>query len=207
MYRRCLYCKDGEADIQLLSRWSLNSDVPSGLQLFNVSGEGTTFMGHQFKIVDGKYFPYFTYERASEEPGTVVYPRDSLITRMINTVAPRLNFTYTVREPLDGQWGILKEDGTWTGIVGELQNQLVDFTMDSTLTPQRAAVLDYSRVYIDESVVILSSKPRPLPEYLSLIRPFEVHFSLVFCNNSNVWRRTKKTLDHLSQSYFQQDND
>lgn len=68
---------------------------------------------------------------------------------------------------------MLQEDGTWTGIVGELQNQQADFTMDSTLTPQRAVVLDYARVYIDESVVILSSKPRPLPEYLSLIRPFE----------------------------------
>ncbi|XP_050710169.1 uncharacterized protein LOC126994944, partial [Eriocheir sinensis] len=46
--------------------------------------------------------------------------------------------------------------------------------MDLTLTPQRAAIVEYGRVYIGEEMAILSLKPRPLPEYLALFRPLEV---------------------------------
>ncbi|MPC36940.1 Glutamate receptor ionotropic, delta-2 [Portunus trituberculatus] len=75
---------------------------------------------------------------------------------------------FEVREPWDNQWGLPAGGGNWTGIVGELLYEKADFCMDLTLTPQRAEVVQYSRVFIDESVVVLSSKPRPLPEYLSL---------------------------------------
>ena len=37
-----------------------------------------------------------------------------------------MNFTYTVTEPPDGQWGAIRPDGTWTGMVGMLQEEKVD---------------------------------------------------------------------------------
>ena len=83
-----------------------------------------------------------------------------------------------MREPWDNQWGLPAEGGNWTGIVGELLYEKADFCMDLTLTPQRAEVVQYSRVFIDESVVELSSKPRPLPQYLSLVRPLEGTWSV-----------------------------
>lgn len=55
-----------------------------------------------------------------------------------------------------------------------------DFCMDLTLTPQRAEVVEYSRVFIDESVVILSPKPMPLPEFFSLVRPLNGKLKLTF---------------------------
>ena len=75
-----------------------------------------------------------------------------------------------MREPEDNQWGLPVSGGNWTGIVGELQHEKADFCMDLTLTPQRAKVAEY-KLYIDESIVIISTKPQPLPEYLSLVRP------------------------------------
>ncbi|XP_071546566.1 uncharacterized protein [Panulirus ornatus] len=170
-YRRCLYCSSGEVDMQLLRRWDLSSGLPKDLTLFPQHPEN--FMGHMFKVVAKNYFPYISYETTSEAPGAVVSLQDSLNTRMMNTMAFHLNFTYEVREPQDGQWGVPGEGDNWTGIVGDLQHQQADFSMDLTLTPKRAEVVEYCRVYIDESVVILSSKPRPLPEFMSLIRPFE----------------------------------
>ena len=92
---------------------------------------------------------------------------------------------YEVREPTDKQWGVPGGGGNWTGIVGTLQHELADFSMDLTLTPGRAEVVEYSRVYIDESIVILSSKPKPLPEYLSVIRPLAGTFGnevLISCS-------------------------
>ena len=36
-----------------------------------------------------------------------------------------MNFTYTLRKPSDGQWGVLK-NGKWTGMIGALQRKEVD---------------------------------------------------------------------------------
>ncbi|MPC91379.1 Glutamate receptor ionotropic, delta-1 [Portunus trituberculatus] len=88
--------------------------------------------------------------------------------------------SYVVREPEDGLWGLRTPTGNWTGTVGTLQHEKADFSMDLTLTPQRTAVLDFCRVYIGEEMAILSLKPRPLPEYLSLFRPFEGDTSKIF---------------------------
>ena len=38
-----------------------------------------------------------------------------------------MNFTYTVTEPPDGKWGAIRPDGTWSGMVGMLQEKQVDF--------------------------------------------------------------------------------
>ena len=36
-----------------------------------------------------------------------------------------MNFTYTVIQPPDGQYGALLPDGTWSGMVGMLQREEV----------------------------------------------------------------------------------
>ena len=38
----------------------------------------------------------------------------------------RLNFTYTVKTPKDGAWGVVNEDGSWTGMIGSLINKDCD---------------------------------------------------------------------------------
>ena len=40
-----------------------------------------------------------------------------------------MNFTYTMKRPLDGSWGSLNSDGSWTGIVGELHADQADIGM------------------------------------------------------------------------------
>ena len=31
-----------------------------------------------------------------------------------------MNFTYVLKKPPDGQWGVKKPDGSWSGMIGEL---------------------------------------------------------------------------------------
>ena len=40
-----------------------------------------------------------------------------------------LNFSYTTIVPPDGEWGALKDDGTWSGMVGQLHTKRVDIGM------------------------------------------------------------------------------
>ncbi|KAK4301561.1 hypothetical protein Pmani_026339 [Petrolisthes manimaculis] len=128
---------------------------------------------HKFRLVENEHFPHMSAERQSEEPGTLLHHRDSIGTRVIQAMSSSLNFTYEVREPMDGQWGMELEGGNWNGIVKDLQREEGDICLDLTVTPQRYQVIQYTGAYIQQSIVILSSKPRPLPEYMSLIRPFE----------------------------------
>ena len=40
-----------------------------------------------------------------------------------------LNFTFKLNISPDGQWGSLKDNGTWTGMVNELHQKRVDIGM------------------------------------------------------------------------------
>ena len=79
---------------------------------------------------------------------------------------------YEMRVPWDNQWGVSQEDGNWTGTVGTLQHHGADFSMLLSWLPSRMAVVDYSRVYISEPLVIVTRKPGPLPQIFALVRPF-----------------------------------
>ena len=37
-----------------------------------------------------------------------------------------MNFTYAVKQPPDRQWGAIQPDGSWTGMVNELQYKRAD---------------------------------------------------------------------------------
>ena len=52
-----------------------------------------------------------------------------------------MNFTYSVVEPPDGQWGAIRPDGTWTGMVGLLQEKKVDLCKKYTNCVYRARFL------------------------------------------------------------------
>ncbi|XP_063869662.1 glutamate receptor-like [Scylla paramamosain] len=170
LYTRCLYCDAGGSKLQLTQRWNL-SDLPQELTIF--PEQHKAFTGSMLRVVAKTYFPLFDYEPLSDKPGTLVTPKDSLCARMIATLAAAYNFTCVVREPEDGQWGLLTSNGNWTGLVGKLQYENADFSLDITVTLERSKVVDFTVPYVEEPVVILSPKPRPLPEYLSLVRPLE----------------------------------
>ena len=42
-----------------------------------------------------------------------------------------MNFTYKLRRPLDGQWGSLKDNGQWTGMIKELLLKEADIGMSN----------------------------------------------------------------------------
>ena len=52
-----------------------------------------------------------------------------IFAEVFNELTKLLNFSYTTIVPPDGEWGALKDDGTWSGMVGQLHNKRVDFGM------------------------------------------------------------------------------
>ncbi|KAK4301577.1 hypothetical protein Pmani_026355 [Petrolisthes manimaculis] len=142
---------------------------------------------HKFRLLEKDLFPYLSIERLNDEPGSLVRHRDSIGTRVLQALTSYMNFTYEVREPVDGHWGVELEGGIWTGIVKGLLIEEADFCLDLTVTPQRYPVIQFTGAYVDQSVALLTTKPRPLPEYLSLIRPFEWEVWLAVVAITAVW--------------------
>ncbi|XP_042242547.1 probable glutamate receptor isoform X1 [Homarus americanus] len=180
VYGRCLYCNKGDAQVQLLHRGNLTS----GLHGFNLfPDQMDNFWGHTFRAVTLRYMPFINYEQDGAEPGTPRTPLDSLNIRMLDIIASHFNFTYEIREPWDRNWGTPAGGGNWTGIVGTLQHEQADFSLDLTVTASRSLVVDYSRVYSNDPIVIITLKPAPLPRNLALTRPFEgeVWMSVIVC--------------------------
>ncbi|XP_071533847.1 glutamate receptor ionotropic, kainate glr-3-like [Panulirus ornatus] len=130
------------------------------------------------------------FRRNSDAPGTTLTPIDSVDIRMLNTFAAHANFTYEVREPSDGQWGVEKTDGNWTGIVGTLQYHLADFSLIIAVTPGRLQVMHFSCIYHQAYVAIFSLKPETLPQNLAIIRPFTGMIWLVLFASILVWSVT-----------------
>ncbi|XP_071533869.1 ionotropic receptor 21a-like [Panulirus ornatus] len=185
IYRRCLYCGNGEVDVQLLQRWHPSRVLQDLKSIFTEKLE--SFMGHRFKImaVHANYISRF--QRDSQSPGTTMTPVDSLDVRMLKAFAAHANFTYQVWEPRDRQWGLQIENGSWTGTVSVLQDQQADFSLLLTLTSSRMQAVQFSAIYLRTTIVILSLKPKLLPQHMAIIRPFPGILWLVLTVTILLW--------------------
>ncbi|KAK8405662.1 hypothetical protein O3P69_001863 [Scylla paramamosain] len=167
---RCMYCYPGGVPgVRVSPMWQAEQALPSHLQLF--PGGFEDMSGHSVRVVAKTLFPFMEFERHDPAPGAPVTPMDSLDVRMLDTVAEILNFTYVVRPPKDEQWGT-KVDGVWTGMVGTLEAEEADVSMMLFWSFARKQVIDFTRIYTNEPFVMITRKPRPLPQHLALVRPF-----------------------------------
>ncbi|XP_071535567.1 probable glutamate receptor [Panulirus ornatus] len=172
-----LFSERPHVEILLTSISSYLTQRPHGeILLTNISSYLTErlqdFMGHTLQVVTLSYFPFTDYQVNNEDTDGVLAPLDSLDTRILNTFAAHFNFTYEMREPWDGTWGVPLGGGNWSGIVGTLQHHKADFSLNLTPSAPRMRVISHSRIYSYDPLLIISLKPRPLPRHLALMRPF-----------------------------------
>ncbi|XP_071544961.1 probable glutamate receptor [Panulirus ornatus] len=143
-------------------------------------------MGHYFRVVALRHFPFMDYTTKSEEPGSIITPTDCLDARFLYTFAAKLNFTYEIREQRERKWGV-PTNGMFNGMMGELQREETDFCMIAAPTPERLQATEYSRGYPSAELVIVSQKPPLLPEYMALIRPFQGELWLALVISVVAW--------------------
>ncbi|MPC86076.1 hypothetical protein E2C01_080888 [Portunus trituberculatus] len=68
-----------------------------------------------------------------------------------------------VFEPADGKWGYEVSPGNFTGVLGEVQHRLADFSLDLSIVAEREMVIDFSIGYLLEPLTFVTSKPRVRP--------------------------------------------
>ena len=60
------------------------------------------------------------------EDNKQVYLENGMFVEAFMEMSKLLNFTYTCREPPDNQYGAVRADGTWNGMVGQLATDNAD---------------------------------------------------------------------------------
>ncbi|XP_060070631.1 glutamate receptor ionotropic, kainate 1-like [Ylistrum balloti] len=93
---------------------------------------------------------------------------------MLDHLAISLNFTYRLTMPADGAWGMEFENGSFNGLVGQMQRNEVDLTVaPMSIQTNREAVMDFSYPYYFEPTIMLLKKPDPSEtKWRTLIDPF-----------------------------------
>ncbi|XP_069951438.1 glutamate receptor ionotropic, delta-1-like [Cherax quadricarinatus] len=178
VYRRCMYCNNGEADARVISHWVITPKLQDIAHLFQ--DEVQTLAGHKLRVVAVPHFPYMDFEFNARDPGGIITVKDTVDKRLINTFAAALNFTYEIRAEPELTWG-LQENGVFTGMMGQLQREETDFCAAAGPSPERLKVVEFLRGYPSDLMTVTSLKPSLLPENLSLMRPFtgELWFALL----------------------------
>ena len=80
--------------------------------------------GAKLKVVTELQKPYITEMIPTGSPGE--FEMKGMYAEVFLALQYILNFTFTVTKPPDGQWGGLQSDGTWTGMIRELQDERAD---------------------------------------------------------------------------------
>lgn len=75
-----------------------------------------------------------------------------------------------IHERQDGKWG-LPVNGSFTGMMGQLEREEVDYCTLCGMTDTRNRVIDHLQSYPADGITVVSLKPSLLPQHFLLVRP------------------------------------
>ena len=91
------------------------------------------FQGLNFRVTTKDALPYVGLMKNADggllmggEDNKQVYLENGMFVEAFMEMSRLLNFTYSAREPPDNQYGAIRADGTWNGMVGELATDNAD---------------------------------------------------------------------------------
>ncbi|XP_068737794.1 glutamate receptor 2-like isoform X1 [Montipora capricornis] len=129
----------------------------------------------------------------TKEDGTVYYTGYCI--DLLNELARTLHFTYEIYVVPDGKYGALTENGTWNGMVGELDRKNADVAVGPlTATVLREKAVDFMMPFMcfTEDVLIRKRTSEKEIGFLQFMNPFKLE----------VWFCTLATIVIISISVF-----
>ncbi|XP_069995906.1 probable glutamate receptor [Penaeus vannamei] len=92
---------------------------------------------------------------------------------ILRVFAEKMNFDYELVQPPDHVWGVPLPDGNWTGMLGMLQRQEVEFALGPFgVTSSRETVCDFSVPVKTENSAILVTRPAQQSDVSGFLKPF-----------------------------------
>ncbi|XP_071514549.1 ionotropic receptor 21a-like [Panulirus ornatus] len=129
------------------------------------------FQGAVLKASSFNYEPVTFLHRA--ENGTVLL-RYGVVIEVVQAIARVLNISLKIIEtPNDETWGEKMGNGSWYGVMGQLQRQEVDIGLANLfITSHWLQVADLTAPYRSEAMLFMTRTEPPLPHWQALAFPF-----------------------------------
>ena len=129
------------------------------------------FNNKTFRVTSLAYS--FFQKKIKQANGSVKW--SGLTFEILDELARDLNFSYVVIEPPDGQWGIEKYDGNWTGMIRQVQKAEVDFAAAAfTVNNKREKVIDFAAPYFYDQSVVIMKRPADDTKIFLYAYPFRM---------------------------------
>ncbi|CAF0857800.1 unnamed protein product [Rotaria sordida] len=121
------------------------------------------------QVVTREEKPYVV--RKTHSNGSVYF--EGYCIDMLDEIARRLQFNYSIRIAKDAAYGKEDEKGQWSGIIGELTRRTADLGIGAlTITYPREQVIDFTKPFMTFGITILFRKPmRPRPNLFAFLEP------------------------------------
>ncbi|XP_050735872.1 glutamate receptor ionotropic, kainate 4-like [Eriocheir sinensis] len=113
-----------------------------GLNLLQVPVRQPDLTGLHIRCLAEEWPPFIMVDT---EGGKTISKISGISAEIWETLRELLNFTYSCNRSPDGEWGVLRPDGVWSGMIGELVRGAADVivgNVDQTL--QRSMVIDFA---------------------------------------------------------------
>ncbi|XP_050717496.1 ionotropic receptor 21a-like [Eriocheir sinensis] len=131
------------------------------------------FRGYQMRVVTFHFPPRIFMKEGEKGSKPMLYGVDIEVVRALEKA---LNFSVEFHRPSDGEmWGWEQENGSWTGLMGDLQRRKADLGVaDLYIMEQYFTIIDMSVEYDIEYLCFVNPVPGPLPQWIALSLPFPV---------------------------------
>ncbi|KAF8763753.1 Glutamate receptor ionotropic like protein [Argiope bruennichi] len=95
--------------------------------------------------------------------------------RFLHAILTGLGFQFDIVEAKDGQYGSLKADGNWTGMVGMVHRGEADLAFTTlAITEQRTEIIDFSPTYENVAPTFAYKKPGVTLPLFAYLYPFDI---------------------------------
>ncbi|XP_063840774.1 glutamate receptor U1-like [Scylla paramamosain] len=100
--------------------------------------------------------------------------------KLMEVLAQIMMFEYVLVRPPDGLWGAEQPDKSWSGMMGMVHREEVEFALGPfTITPQREAVSDFAIPLASENQAIIMQRPRQETDMGGFLKAFTMEVWLL----------------------------
>ncbi|XP_047485456.1 glutamate receptor ionotropic, kainate glr-3-like isoform X2 [Penaeus chinensis] len=144
--------------------------IPEMTNAQKVKAEARAILsGHVLSVVLKHRPPYVSLVK----DGRRVAAASGILIEVLDSMAEIYNFTYTLKLPDDDQWGSLKKDGSWTGMVGEVYRGEQEMALGPTsITEEREKAIDFTVPFDYEPWDILIPQSIQKIDFTAYLFPF-----------------------------------
>ena len=176
--------KNGDRITNDIATWNSNSQIIENLTVNDIWHRRSNLNGIVLTDVLLSHELIQIYSKVDED-GNV--DAKGYTVDVMNMLMKQMNFTRKVIQPPDGQWGVLKENGHFNGIVGQLQQGLGDFSSAGlTIVLERSLAIDYSTTFYQGilTMVTKATSGKPTMDYLVYVGIFSVRVWVLYISST-----------------------